>query len=71
MEKRGIPKEVLEELDIKKREYKKPIKVTVIVEEHQAKLPIPSKIRTELNLEKGQKCILSFNKKTKELLYKL
>jgi len=68
--KRGIPKEVVDKLDIRKKEKIKPIEVTVIVEEHQAKIPIPKQIRLELDLKKGQKCKVEYNKNKKEIICK-
>ena len=69
MPKKGIPKKILDELDIRK--VKKEVKeVTVVVERHQAKIPIPRTIREDLNLKKGQKCKLLFNEKKKELVCK-
>lgn len=65
----GIPKSVIDKLKIK-REPEKPYEVTVIVEEHQAKIPIPSDIRWDMDLKKGQKCKVFYNKKNKELICK-
>ena len=63
----GIPKEVIDELKIKKKqEY--PLEVTVIVEEHQAKIPIPPMIRHELDLKKGQKCKMYYDEDKKQII---
>jgi len=70
--KKGIPKEILEELNIKiveKPENK--ISVTAIVEKHQVKLPVPAEIRRELELSKGQKLKVKYNPKTKTLTYQI
>ncbi|MFH1333190.1 MAG: hypothetical protein ABIH53_03070 [archaeon] len=66
----GIPKEVLRELDIKQKEKEGPKTVTAIVEEHQAKLPIPSYIRFEIKLKKGQKFKVRLDKDNREIIYK-
>jgi bifunctional DNA-binding transcriptional regulator/antitoxin component of YhaV-PrlF toxin-antitoxin module len=71
MEK-GIPSEVLKELNIKiteKSENK--ISVTAVVEKHQVKLPVPSEIRRELEFSKGQKLTVSYDPKTKIISYQL
>lgn len=71
MEK-GIPSEILKELNIKiieKQEEK--ISVTAIVESHQVKLPVPSSIRRELEFSKGQKLNVKYDPKTKTLTYQL
>lgn len=70
MKERVIPKDIFDELDIHKKKEKKPKEVTVIVEEHQAKIPIPKNIRLRLNLKKGTKCILSYDEQKKELVCK-
>jgi len=70
MAKEGIPADVLKQLDIKDKDKQEETTVTAIVEEHQAKLPIPAHIRMELGLKKGQKCKLTYNETTKELTYK-
>ena len=69
--KDGIPKEVIEDLKLK-LEKENPIEVNVIVEQHQAKIPIPPSIRKELNLTKGTKCKckITYNEKTKEMICK-
>jgi len=70
MVKKGIPKEVLRELDIKKIEkIKEDFDVTAVVEKHQIKLPIPSEIRRELDFKKGQKLRVKFAPKTKSITY--
>lgn len=70
--KKGIPQEILKELNIKiveKSENK--ISVTAIVEKHQVKLPVPAEIRRELELSKGQKLNVKYNPKTKTLTYQI
>jgi hypothetical protein len=71
-EGRGIPVETVEELDVNNRREETPVEVNVLVEHHQAKIPIPKNIRLKLKLEKGNKaiCLVSFNEKTKEMLCK-
>lgn len=69
VKKGGIPREVLEKLDIKKREKLKPITVVPIVESHQIRLTIPSEIRREIDIKKGDKFKVSFNKKKKEIIF--
>lgn len=69
-EKRGIPKDILDELDIHKKREKKPREVTIVVEEHQAKIPIPKNVRLRLNLKKGAKCLLTYYEDKKELVCK-
>lgn len=63
----GIPKEVIKELKPEK-EPEKPIEVTIIVEKHQAKIPIPVQIRLELDMKKGQKCLVKYDRKKRELI---
>jgi len=67
-----IPKEILEELDIGKLE-KSPtdFTVTAVVEPHQVKLPIPKELRKELELKKGKRVKVHFNKDKGELIYKI
>ena len=70
--KKGIPKEVLRELNIKVKEKpKEEVEVTAIVEKHQVKLPVPSEIRRELEFSKGQKLKVRYDPKTKTLTYQL
>jgi len=72
MKEIGIPKNVLEELNINKVEkVKHDFKITAIVEKHQVKLPVPSELRREIEFTKGQKLNLRFDEKTKTLTYKL
>ena len=60
--KKGIPSEILKELNIKILEKSNSkISVTAIVEKHQVKLPVPSEIRRELEFSKGQKLTVSYN----------
>jgi len=70
-ESKGIPKEVIRELDIKKQDKEEPLIVTANVEEHQVKLPVPAQIRLEINFKKGQKVNVRYNKEKKEIIYKL
>ena len=70
--KRGIPKEILDQLDIKVQEPKEQeITTTAIVESHQIKLPIPAQLRKELEISKGQKFSVEYNPTTKTITYKL
>jgi len=72
MKRKGIPKEVLEELNINnKEEVKRDFEITAIVEKHQVKLPIPSKLRSEIEFKKSQKLKLRYNPKTRTLTYQL
>lgn len=71
MRKRGIPKKILEELNITKTEKIKPIEVTATVENHQVKLPVPAQIRLEIDFKKGQKLKVSYIKEKNILEYKL
>lgn len=67
-----VPKEVLKELDIgetEKIDFKK--EVTAIVEVHQIKLPVPKKIRMEINIKKGKKVEVNYDPKTKQITYQL
>lgn len=70
LKKEGIPKEILEELDISKKKRKSPYEVTVIVEPHQTKIPIPRNIRLKLGLKKGSKCSIIYDEKNKEVICK-
>lgn len=70
--KRGIPAEILKELNIKiTKNQESKIRVTAIVEKHQVKLPVPSEIRRDLEFSKGQKLNVSYNPKTKTLIYQI
>ncbi len=70
--KEGIPKEVLDELNIKIKKPKETIlTISAIVEKHQTKLPIPATIRRELEISKGQKLTVSYSSKTKTIAYQL
>jgi len=72
VKKEGIPDEVLDELDIKKVEKPKEFfEITPVVETHQVKLPVPSFIRREIEIKKGQKIKVKYDKKKKELIYKI
>lgn len=68
----GIPKEVLDELNIKKVEKPRDFfEVTPIVESHQIKLPVPSMLRREIKIEKGKKIRVKYDSQKKELVYKI
>ncbi|RMD45946.1 hypothetical protein D6829_00740 [Candidatus Pacearchaeota archaeon] len=70
MPKKGIPKRILKELDIHKKEkIQTKFKVTAVVERHQVKLPVPSRIRQEIPFKKGQKLVVHYDQKTKSLIY--
>ena len=72
MVKKGIPKEVLKELNIGEvEEVKNEFTITAIVEKHQVKLPIPSEARRELTFLKGQKLKLKIDLKKKTLTYEI
>jgi hypothetical protein len=73
MEKKGIPKEIIEELDIKKKVEKKPFLIKAIVEHHQTRLTVPKNIVLDMNLnpEKENVFEVTYNKKNKEIKYKL
>lgn len=69
-----IPKEIIKELDINDEKNKKEeFEVTAVVESHQVKLPIPKKLMkvNDLEFKKGQKLKLNYDKKKKELKYKI
>jgi len=65
--KKGIPKEIVDKLDIHKK-IQKSYEITVTVEPHQAKIPIPKKIRLEMNLQRGAKCKIQYDRQKKELI---
>ena len=67
MEKKGIPKEIIEELDIKKKVEKKPFLIKAIVEHHQTRLTVPKNIVLDMNLnpEKENVFEVTYNKKNK------
>lgn len=69
--KGGIPKEVLEDLDIKKKTKKKKSFINAIVEEHQVRLTVPKKISLNIKIKKGQKFEVTYNKKEKKITYQL
>ncbi|MBS3081593.1 hypothetical protein J4416_01480 [Candidatus Pacearchaeota archaeon] len=69
MVKKGIPKDVIDQLDIHTEIKEEILTVTPVVESHQIKLPIPLQIRHELQIEKGQKCKVRFDKEAKEIIY--
>lgn len=71
VKKEKIPKEILDELNIKKIEKTEPIEVTALVESHQVKLPVPALIKLEVDFKKGQKLKVSYNKEKKQIEYKL
>jgi flagellar biosynthesis component FlhA len=68
---KGIPKEIIKELDIHEVVEEKPIKVTAIVEHHQVKLPVPSQIKVEVDFKKGQKLTARYDKTKKQIIYQL
>tara|TARA_Y100000310_G_C20654778_1_gene801406 strand:- start:808 stop:1026 length:219 start_codon:yes stop_codon:yes gene_type:complete len=70
-ENKGIPKEVIQELDVKKMEKEEILKVTATVEGHQVKLPVPSQIRLEVDFKKGQRVTVRYNKKKRQIIYNL
>ena len=67
--KKGIPRVIRDEVDIHKKTQTF-FDVTVAVEPHQAKIPIPKKIRFEMNLQKGAKCTIQYNQEKRELICK-
>lgn len=69
-EQKGIPKEIMDDLNVRKKKGEKDYEVAVSVSEHQAKVSIPKIIVMELGLLKNQKCKLSYNKKRKEIICK-
>jgi len=75
MAKEGIPKEIIEELHIDKvEEMQKDFEVLARVEPHQIKLPIPSSLIKDLELDtklKGKKIKLYYDEDKKELRYKI
>lgn len=71
MSKRGIPPDVLEDLDIKKKNKKKSFLINAIVEHHQARLTIPKNIVLDMNLKQGETFEVTYNKENKEIIYKL
>lgn len=72
MKKRGIPKEILEELNISKiKKSSKEIEVTPIIEIHQVKLPVPPIFRREIDWKKGKKIKVNYDSKTRRLTYKI
>jgi hypothetical protein len=67
--KEGIPKDIVEQLDINKKEKKLPNEGRLIVESHQAKISIPNKVRQKMKLQIGsKKCIMEYNEETKQLI---
>jgi len=72
MKNKGIPRDVLSELNINESEPEiSKATVTAIVERHQVKLPIPSKIRREIDFLKGQKLNVEYDPKKRTLTYAL
>ena len=67
---KGIPKDVINYLDIRKEKVKYPIEVKVLVETHQVKIPIPKNIRDVLDLKSGAKCNMFFDRHKKEIICK-
>ena len=74
MAERGIPKEIIKELDInEKEELIKEFEVLPRIEPHQIKLPIPRKLVRDLDLDeklKDKKIKLYFDEESNELRYK-
>ena len=69
---RGIPKEILKELNINEVDKEKnKFKVTAVVETHQVKFPVPVELRRELEFKKGQKLNVTYDPKTKQIIYQL
>ena len=62
-----IPRHIIKQLKLAKR---KPliVETTPIIEEHQTTIKLPQKLRTELDLEKGDKVILEMISKNEVLL---
>lgn len=71
VKKAGIPKEILRELDVNEQEKEHDLFVSPVVESHQIKLPIPSQIRLEVNISKGKKIKVDYDKKNKRIIYQL
>jgi len=70
--KKGIPKEILSELDINNKDVKKPLEATVVVENHQAKISIPNKIRQKIKLPLGStKCVIEYDELNKRIICQL
>lgn len=65
-----IPKEVLDRLNIKKINGEKVLTILPIIETHQIRLTIPSEIRREIDIKKGHKFEVIFDKKNKEITFK-
>lgn len=64
----------LKSVDINdEKNNKEEFEVTAIVESHQVKLPVPKKLMNihDLEFKKGQKLKLNYDKKKKELKYKI
>ena len=75
MEKaKGIPKDVISQIDIfQKRKPTATPKVKIIVEGHQARIPIPRDLRILLDLQEGKEYTLEMDYKpeNKEIVCKL
>lgn len=69
--KKGIPKEVIDEIDISKKEKKKEFIIKGIIEHHQSRLTIPKKIVLEAGLEKDNLFEVRYDKEKREIIYKL
>lgn len=70
--KKGIPKKILDELNINEvEEIKREKIVTAVVETHQVKFPVPGEIRKELDFKKGQKLKVRYDPKKNEIIYSL
>jgi len=71
VKKEKIPKEILEELDIKTKAKIEPILVKAVVEHHQARLTIPKQIRLNMDLKESQEFEVIYDKNKGELIFKL
>lgn len=75
MEKsKGIPKDIIRQIDITQKESPlPPPKVKIIVEGHQARIPLPRDLRIELDLQEGKEyiCEMDYKPENKEIVCKL
>lgn len=65
--KKGIPQEILDKLDISKKEPKALNEGRVIVESHQVKISVPNKIRQKMKLKESLKCVMEYDEINKRL----
>lgn len=70
-QKRGVPKDVLDKLNIRKKEKQIVPEVTIVVEAHQAKIPIPASVRREIEFKDNQRCKIIYDANKKEIICKL